>query len=414
MKIYLIDSAQNFIDLLSSPITTYFNQPNDNKSLYNKWKFNFIELYNNRSEFLCMANTNLDGKNLKEEKILNSNFNENYSVLKNNFHYISKKLKLWNDKQLNISDDHFILNINSTNINPYNNDIIFDIIEQEKVHKSLLELNMFRFMVFIYQYLNIFDEQSIHINLWNYCLRSSTFSYKCFFLGIFTLMIQFIWVGALLFDVIHLKYYNSNDNRDNNTIYINDNSESATNNSIIIIIAILSTILSLLYSYNTIKSYYYSRKLYKFLINVYADYPELSLSKDQRLLLFYKKRNISMKLFHIKYNWWADFLSNCILPLGIPIINFFIIEKSDSVIDAILNSVAIFFIVQIDEDLYNYSDYNNEKNTINFTRWIISTIYCSHFPLFKDIFQLECENWFSRIFKLSKKFKKNKVGISQN
>ena len=35
-------------------------------------------------------------------------------------------------------------------------------------------------------------------------------------------------------------------------------------------------------------------------------------------------------------------------------------------IDAILNSVAIFFIVQIDEDLYNDSDYNKEKNTINF------------------------------------------------
>ena len=157
MKIYLIDSAKNFIDLLSCPITTYFNQTNDNKSLYIKWKFNFIELYNNRSEFLCMANTNLDDKNLKEEKILNSNFNENYSVLKKNFNYISKKLKIWNDKHLNITDDHFILNINSKDNNPYNNDIIFDIIDQEKIHKPLLELNMFRFMVFIYQYLNIFD-----------------------------------------------------------------------------------------------------------------------------------------------------------------------------------------------------------------------------------------------------------------
>ena len=64
----------------------------------------------------------------------------------------------------------------------------------------------------------------------------------------------------------------------------------------------------------------------------------------------------NMKKYHIRYNWWADFFSNFILPLGIPVINFFIILDSESIIDAILNSVAIFFIVQIDEDLYNYSD----------------------------------------------------------
>ena len=169
--------------------------------------------------------------------------------------------------------------------------------------------------------------------------------------------------------------------------------------------------LSLLYSYNSIKSYFYSRYLYKFLIKIYEDFPEMSLSKNERSIEHYKKRNITMKQYHIKYNWWADFFSNFILPLGIPIINFFIILNSDSIIDAILNSVAIFFIVQIDEDLYNYSDYDNEKNSINFTRWIVSVIYCHYFPLFKDIFQLESEKWFAKIFKLSKNYKNNKIGL---
>ena len=119
-----------------------------------------------------------------------------------------------------------------------------------------------------------------------------------------------------------------------------------------------------------------------------------------------------MRKIHIQYNWWADFFSNFLLPLFIPIVNFFIILDSESVIDAILNSVAIFFIVQIDEDLYNYSEYDNEKNNINFTRWLTSIIYCHYFPLFKDIFQLESEKWFSKIFKLSTKYRDNKIGLS--
>ncbi len=55
----------------------------------------------------------------------------------------------------------------------------------------------------------------------------------------------------------------------------------------------------------------------------------------------------------------------------------------------------------------------DQKNSVNFTRWLISVIYCHHFPLFKDIFQLECEKWYSKIFKLSKKYKSrnNKVCV---
>ena len=391
LNCYLIEPAENFIMLLCKPISTYFNNNNEKASLYTKWKFNFIELYNNKSEFLCMAHTELDEKVCEEQQILESNYYDNYLQVKQNFRFIANKINIWNNHIL-IDEDQFILNIEDLDDNPNNNELIFDLIKKENDNKRLIEINMFRFVVFIFQYLNIFDERSIHTNLWNYSLRSSTFSYKCFFIGIFTLLIQYVWVGSLVYNVI--------------------DDYSTTDDLLIILISILSTILSLLYSYNTIKSYYYSRYLYKFLIKIYEDFPEISLSKTERSDEYYTKRNITMRKIHIQYNWWADFFSNFLLPLFIPIVNFFIILDSESVIDAILNSVAIFFIVQIDEDLYNYSEYDNEKNNINFTRWLTSIIYCHYFPLFKDIFQLESEKWFSKIFKLSTKYRDNKIGLS--
>ena len=391
LNCYLIEPAENFIMLLCKPISTYFNNNNEKASLYTKWKFNFIELYNNKSEFLCMAHTELDEKVCEEQQILESNYYDNYLQVKQNFRFIANKINIWNNHIL-IDEDQFILNIEDLDDNPNNNELIFDLIKKENDNKRLIEINMFRFVVFIFQYLNIFDERSIHNNLWNYSLRSSTFSYKCFFIGIFTLLIQYVWVGSLVYNVI--------------------DDYSTTDDLLIILISILSTILSLLYSYNTIKSYYYSRYLYKFLIKIYEDFPEISLSKTERSDEYYTKRNITMRKIHIQYNWWADFFSNFLLPLFIPIVNFFIILDSESVIDAILNSVAIFFIVQIDEDLYNYSEYDNEKNNINFTRWLTSIIYCHYFPLFKDIFQLESEKWFSKIFKLSTKYRDNKIGLS--
>jgi len=391
LNCYLIEPAENFISLLCKPISTYFNSNNEKNSLYNKWKFNFIELYNNKSEFLCMAHTELNHNKGDEQKILETNYFDNYLIVKKNFRFIADSLNIWNNTIL-IDDDNFILNIEDFSDNPTNNEMIFDLINKENENKPFIELNMFRFIVFVYQYLNIFEERSINNNLWNYSLRSSTFSYKCFFIGIFTLIIQYVWMGALVYSVV--------------------DDYSTTDNILIMIISVLSTILSLLYSYNSIKSYFYSRYLYKFLIRIYDDFPEIALSKNERMESHYEKRKITMKQYHIVYNWWADFFSNFILPIGIPIINFFIILNSETIIDAILNSVAIFFIVQIDEDLYNYSDYDNEKNSINFTRWLISVVYCHYFPLFKDIFQLESEKWFAKIFKLSKKYKNNKIAVN--
>jgi hypothetical protein len=396
LKCYLIEPAQNFINLLCKPVSTYFNNNNDQKnSLYSRWKFNFIELYNSRSEFLCMAQTDLSGseKKTEEEFILTTNYYDNYLIVKKNFNYISDKLNIWNHN-IFVEDDHFIINLNDTAQQPANdNELIFQSIQKEEQNKDFIEMSMFRFIVFIYQYLNIFEERSINNNLWNYSLRSSSFSYKCFFIGIFTLIIQYVCLGSLVYSVTQ--------------------DYSTTDEPLIIVISILSTILSLLYSYNSIKSYFYSRYLYKFLIRIYDDYPEMTLSKPDSAMLYYEKRKITMKKYHIQYNWWADFFSNFVLPLGIPVVNFFIILNSDSIIDSILNSVAIFFIVQIDEDLYNYSDYDDQKNSVNFTRWLISVIYCHHFPLFKDIFQLECEKWYSKIFKLSRKYKSrnNKVCV---
>ena len=53
--------------------------------------------------------------------------------------------------------------------------------------------------------------------------------------------------------------------------------------------------------------------MYKFLIKLYTDFPELELSEREQKLIFYKKRNITMTKFWISYNFFADFLSNCIL-----------------------------------------------------------------------------------------------------
>ena len=389
LNCYLIEPAERFLKLLAHPITTYYN---NSKNLYPKWKFNFIDLFNNRNDFLCMAQTRVKRRKSQEQKIINTNFYENYEILKTNMMRLSRDLNLWNNTSF-INDDHIVINLEDLNNTPKNDDLLCEMMDKEEIHKRLIHLTMFRFIVFLFQYVNIFEERSISNNLWNYSLRSTHFSYRCFFIGIITLLIQYIWIGALLYSVIE--------------------DYSATNNLLIIIISILSTILSLLYSLNSIKSYLYTRYLYKFLINVYNDFPEIYKSNNERDKVFYKERNITMKKYHLKYNWWADFFSNFILPLCIPITNFFIILNSESIIDAILNSVAIFFIVQIDEDLYTFSEFDCEKNTINFTRWMTSIIYCHYFPLFKDIYQLECEKWFSKLFRISKTSKLTEFKIKQ-
>ena len=237
LNCYLIEPAERFLNLLAQPITIYYN---NSKNLYPKWKFNFIDLFNNRNDFLCMAQTRVRSRKSEEQKIINTNFYNNYEILKTSMKSLSNDLNLWNNYTF-LNEDHIIINLEDLNNTPNNLDLLVDMMDNENAHKRLIELTMFRFIVFIFQYINIFEERSISNNLWNYCLRSTKFSYKCFFIGIITLLIQYIWMGALLYSVIQ--------------------DYSTTNNILIIVISILSTILSLLYSLNSIKSYLYTRYL---------------------------------------------------------------------------------------------------------------------------------------------------------
>ena len=46
------------------------------------------------------------------------------------------------------------------------------------------------------------------------------------------------------------------------------------------------------------------------------------------------------------------------------IINVFIILGTETCLDAVLNCIAVFFIIQIDEDLYSLNSWELERKTI--------------------------------------------------
>ena len=179
----------------------------------------------------------------------------------------------------------------------------------------------------------------------------------------------------------------------------------------IVLITIISTIISFLYSYETFSSFYYSLDLYRFLLKLYIENPELELNNEEEEYYYYKIRNISMRRLYIRYNLCADFLSNFILPLALPILNIFVILNSESPVDAILNSMAIFFIIQIDEELYRITDYSNNQETMIFTRWIISTIYCKYFPEYENIFKKECDTWHNSVINLSHRYRRRSNNV---
>lgn len=395
LKCYLIEPADKFLLLLSKPISTILNSVDSHYNLHSKWTYYFIELYNNRLEFLLMGETRVNGRCTETSKVFKNTYKENYTKMVGNFDHIHD-LNIWEELD-NKNDDHIVFSLDqkkSYTNNRMSSDMsmlesVNKSIDNENRNKQILENTMLRLVVFIYQYVNKFEEDSININLWNYSLRSMTFSPRCFVVGICTLLCQYILSMLLLYSVI---------------TDFNLNSEIP-----IVLITIISTLISILYCYNTICSYVYASPMYRFLLQMYDDYPELVLNHEEKNNIFYKKKTITMKKWHIKYNWWADFFSNFVLPICIPVINLFVIANSESIVDAILNSVAIFFIIQIDEDLLSITPYENEKNTIHFIRWITGVIYCKHFPLFKDIFKLEYDSWCNNAFNVSKKFKKNKV-----
>jgi hypothetical protein len=373
IKCLLIEPAEELIKLLIKPKTSII-EINDKNTLYSKWIHNCIDLYNNRTEFLLLANTKICGSNL-EIDTLNKPYIENYKLMNKGFEKITYN---------KCSDENIFIDLYE------NNKEKIDTKTEE--YDSDLEYTIFRLIIFMFQYLHTFEDKSININLWNYSLKSCSISQRCFIIGIFTLLSQYVMIGCLLYHLM-----------------INFEANYDTS---IILITIFSTIISLLYSYDTFNSFWNSIPLYRFLILIYKEYPELQLSSYEKNLLYYKNRNINMTLNHIIFNFIADMLSNGLLPIMIPFINIFIILNSENVVESILNSIAIFFIIQIDEELYTVTDYESDKKSINFLRWVVSVIYCKHFPEYERIFKLEMNGWQNRSLKISKKYKhcnRNKI-----
>jgi hypothetical protein len=388
LQCFLIESAEKFINLLSTPIFSY-NELKQKKDLYSNWIQYFLNLYNDRTNFLTLARTKMNGGKNSDLNILDKTYQKNYDDMKENFNKIkdldsNTKLRInfdifTNDNENENDNDIGINDLNDNfSKNKYQNDII--------KNRNNIEYGVFRMIVFVFKYLHTFEDKSININLWNYCLKSMNFSNKNFFIGIFTLICQYTWTCALIYNLfIDFK---------------------VTTEPVIIVITIVTTIISILYSYETFCSFWHSIPLYYFLLKLHDENPNMELTNDEKNYYFFKSRNIAIKKNHIRYNLCADFLSNFILPLIIPILNIFITINSESIVDAILNSMAIFFIIQVDEELYRVTEYARDQECIIFTRWIISCIYCKYFPLYEKIYRKECENWQDNAINLSVKYKR--------
>ena len=409
IKCHLIEPAYNFISLLARPLTTQTEiNTTDNNNLQCKWIQHFLELYNDRINFLILANTKIYGSSNIDLKILQKSHKENYKDMKDIFKKMLKdnRLPKFHSNGSNLSSGSFLSNNSNNSNNSSDSDkstiidfSIFDTKNNTLLKRKIfdenknidLEYGVFRLVLFIFQYLHVFEDKSINNNLWNYCLKSSSFSKRCFLVGLLTLICQYVWTGALIYNVM---------------IDFEPNYDVS-----IILIAIISTIISILYSCETFSSFYHSIDLYRFLLKLYTENPELQLNCEEEEYYYYKIRNISMKRIHIRYNLCADFLSNFILPIILPILNIFVILNTESAIDAILNSIAIFFIIQIDEELYRITEYSNNQETMIFTRWIISCIYCKYFPEYENIFKKECDTWHNSVINLSHRYRRRSNNV---
>ena len=363
---YFIEPADNLLKLLNKKLDECDEKELSN--LFNIWIHSVIDLYNNKAEFILLGN--VDTKN-NERDIFKSNYLVNYKNMRNGLDALSKK---------QMSDSELFITV-------------YDMKNDNLIDESNKKFNLIRLITFLFQYLHTFEDKSINGNLWNYCLKSSTISIKSTVIGLFTLICQYIMMGALIYN-ISLDF-------------------SASDDISIILITAISTIISLLYSFDTLQSFINAIPLYIFLLDVYDDYPEIMLDKDKQNFIYFKKRNLNMTKSMIKYNFICDFLSNFILPIIVPIINIFIILNSDDIVDSILNSVAIFYIIQIDEELYTRTDYERDQMSINFCRWILSNIYCRYFPQYKSYFVEECNHWQRSSIRLSTKYR-NKIQPNSN
>ena len=109
LNCYLIESAEKFLLLLSKPISTILNSSDTRYNLHSKWTYYFIELYNNRLEFLLMGETKVNGRITEASKVFRKSYKENYDKMRSNFVLINN-LEIWEDLNA-LNDDHVVLSI---------------------------------------------------------------------------------------------------------------------------------------------------------------------------------------------------------------------------------------------------------------------------------------------------------------
>lgn len=364
----IIDSAYELIHMLSTPIETYIKTKH---SIHRLWiKYN-IELFNSQSEFLSMGKLSF----VKDNLFLKS-FMENYKAFKSSIHFAKGNNKVFTQKNnCYVNLEKSILECyDISEYVPLTDAMIKKLVKvKQNINRCIkFETNYYDsnkpintlLVTFVYQYLNEFENKSININMWNYSLRSLNVSKKYLYLGIITVFSQISWLSILLYNII----------TDWDPNY----------DSLILVVAILSSLISVLYSFDTVHSFYNSYIFYKFTYILYSDFPKLNGNK-----------------FMLKWNFIADSISNCVIPILMPFINFFIVLHSNSVLESILNSMAIFFIIHIDEELYTRTTYENETDMKLYVKKVISTLYNYYTPTFSPNFTYEYETGHAKLMKLA-------------
>ena len=79
---YLIEPAEDLILLLSRPKEILTEYVRDNYNVYSKWLLYFIELYNNKYEFLLMANLEINNTKASKLEIIDKSYKDNYENMK--------------------------------------------------------------------------------------------------------------------------------------------------------------------------------------------------------------------------------------------------------------------------------------------------------------------------------------------
>ncbi len=371
--INLIETASDLINLLTKPITTYVQSKS---SVYKLWiKYN-IELFNSQSEFLSLGKSSF-----VKENIFDNTFFQNYNSFKSNINFSGP---IRNKVMPSYDTFNCYVNLEKAMLDCYDiHDMEHDqyteeqkqklkkvkqsinaCMRHEKNYSTANERSNLLLITFIFQYLNDFENKSININMWNYSLRTMNTSRKYFYLGIITVFSQLSWLSILSYNIIA--------------------SWEPNYDKLILTITVLSSLISILYSFDTVQSFSNSCVFYRFTRQLYKDFPAL-------------RGNIPT----LYWNFSADCVSNCVIPILMPFINFFIVLHSDSVLEAILNSMAIFFIIHIDEELYTRTTYENETEMKVYVKKVIATLYDYYTPTFTPNFSYEYETEHNKIFRLA-------------